>query len=432
MSYSVNFYLDQSISKKRINEINNLNDVALTKDLDRIINNTTRQIFLYLRFSGRQVKVFTERKCTQKQWDASKQRINARHYHQGAIQVNDYLEKLSRATSKLHESNLFHKTNTGKDQIKNLVYKCNHKEFDGQVMPTFIEAYDQFLSEGATTKSKATTVIYRTCLKRFIGFSRKSAIPLDFERIDFNFEAKFRMYLIKDCGYSNNTISKTIKTLKTFLNYCSDREYNTKFTYKRFKASEKPGEVYVLTLKELMHLYKFEFNNEKLEKARDMFCFSCFTGLRYGDVASMRSEQISEGYIIKIAQKTKQRMMIPLNPQAKEILERYKTYPTPIPIIDSQKMNKYLKEIGQIVQLTSPVLKIYNSGGIYKEEYVPKWKVLTFHLGRKTFITNSLVLGLSETETKRISGHKKDESFQRYVNLADSFLKERVNEVWDI
>ncbi len=76
--------------------------------------------------------------------------------------------------------------------------------------------------------------------------------------------------------------------------------------YKKFSYTEKEKEVIFLTMEELLHLYSFEFDNKRLSKARDMYCFGCFTGLRISDINQLRHDHISDGYIIKKIQKTKQ------------------------------------------------------------------------------------------------------------------------------
>ena len=61
---------------------------------------------------------------------------------------------------------------------------------------------------------------------------------------------------------------------------------------------------------------------------------------------------------------------------------------------------------------------------------VPKYKIMTFHLARKTFITNSLILGMSESEVKEVSGHKKDNSFKKYIAFSKDYMSEKINLAW--
>jgi hypothetical protein len=59
----------------------------------------------------------------------------------------------------------------------------------------------------------------------------------------------------------------------------------------------------------------------------------------------------------------------------------------------------------------------------------PLYSIISSHIARKSFITNALILGMSETEVKTVSGHKDDRSFRRYVQIANH-AKKRVVQVF--
>jgi len=95
MGFSVNLYLDGSISEKRIREIENSADRKLQKDVRELIEEKPLQIFLYLREKGKHaLKKYVERKVTQKQWDNQKQRVNPKYYKGGSIEFNTYLSNV--------------------------------------------------------------------------------------------------------------------------------------------------------------------------------------------------------------------------------------------------------------------------------------------------------------------------------------------------
>ena len=52
------------------------------------------------------------------------------------------------------------------------------------------------------------------------------------------------------------------------------------------------------------------------------------------------------------------------------------------------------------------------------------------HVGRKTFITTSLMLEMDRESVKAISGHKREENFKRYVKIANEHKKKQMDEVW--
>jgi hypothetical protein len=60
------------------------------------------------------------------------------------------------------------------------------------------------------------------------------------------------------------------------------------------------------------------------------------------------------------------------------------------------------------------------------EGYVPFYEVLTTHVACKSYITNSLIIGVPERVVKEVSGHKSEKDFRRYVNLANSYKDEMI------
>ncbi len=222
--------------------------------------------------------------------------------------------------------------------------------------------------------------------------------------------------------------------LKTFMNFSTEeRSYNLKTNteFKKFDDKEVEKEVYALTLDELMKIYNYHFTNDAYSQVRDVFCFLCFTGLRFSDAEKLKREDIKNDSIHLLIRKTKTPMVIPLNSYAQKILKKYENEPKPLPIISNQKTNEHLYEMGKLLKINVPVKRTIFKGAEVIETYVPKCEVLTTHLGRKTFITNSLILGMSERAVKEFSGHKKDVNFRKYVSFADTFKDKVMNTVWN-
>ena len=431
MGYSVNYYLDKAISKKNLSVLMDSNDKDIVKSTEEKINNEVLQLFLYLRFSGKTLKVYVERKCTQKQWDANKQRVNSRYYKNGALEFNQYLERVHLEISKMYETNLKENRATTKDHLKAIVLAANNKSTSGLGMPSFLEAYDEFIEISSTTKQKSTISSYRNVLKHLLAFSKKTKTPLLFETINIKFEDKLRGYLFNVCGHSNNTVAKTFKILKTFMTYSFDRDYTTNLAYNKFNSIETAKEIYALSLDEVFLLLNYDFGeNIHFANTRDLFCFSCFTGLRISDVSRLSRDSIKNGVLHIFTQKTKDDIKIPLNKYAQEILERHLELATPLPYVPTDKLNKSLKEIGKLLNIDEPVRKVLIKGGEREITHVPKYEIMTFHIARKTFITNSLILGMQERVVREFSGHKEEKSFAKYVKFADSYKEQQMKDIW--
>jgi len=161
----------------------------------------------------------------------------------------------------------------------------------------------------------------------------------------------------------------------------------------------------------------------------------CWTGQRYSDIEKIKREDI---YTEKggqkvwdlIVEKTGERIIIPIITYADKILEKFKNDPYPLPRITNQRMNQYLKTIGRIAEFhqTIKIIKYYNDNK--QEFYEPLRQHLTTHVARKSYITNSLILGIPERIVREVSGHKDEKSFRRYVNLAKSYKNQVIQDAY--
>jgi integrase len=217
------------------------------------------------------------------------------------------------------------------------------------------------------------------------------------------------------------------------LNWAYDKEYHSNQNFKKFKASEDEIEVIYLTIEELMTLFNHDFESPRLNHVRDVYCFGCFTGLRFSDIKQLRVSNVFEDHLLLNIQKTKTiGQNIPLNNYAQKILSRYKdTIYVPLPVISSQKFNKYIKECCEIAKIDTPTSITRYVGQKRIDKLVPKYEVITSHTARKTFVTNSLILGMKEMVVRNITGHKKEETFRKYVKIAEDFKKNEMDNTWN-
>jgi len=203
------------------------------------------------------------------------------------------------------------------------------------------------------------------------------------------------------------------------------------------KSAEREGEIYVLPIKQLIALQNQKLENEKLARVRDVFCFMCWTGQRFSDIENIKHNDIvlndkGEKVWKLITQKNNTHVSVPITPYAEQILKKYKKHETPIPVYTNQKLNEYLKELGKEVNFNSPVKMVKYYDGKKVEKTVPFYEVLTTHVGRKSYITNSLILGIPERVVREVSGHKDEKSFRRYVQLADAYKNNEINKAFSV
>lgn len=264
------------------------------------------------------------------------------------------------------------------------------------------------------TKSAATYQKYevtRKHLKRFIELKYKvSDIPL----LDINnmFITDFEVYLLTTGGCSHNTTAKFMQFFKRIILIARNNGMITTDPFASYKIQLKRVDRGYLTEEEINKILKKKFSTQRLEHVRDIFIFSCFCGLAYIDVKNLTSDNIRTSFdgnlwIMTKRQKTDIAVNVPLMKIPKMILDKYKgKLPNGalLPILSNQKMNSYLKEIGDLC-------------GINKN--------LTFHLARHTFATTTtLAKGVPIETVSKMLGHTNIETTQIYARITNSKISQ--------
>lgn len=269
--------------------------------------------------------------------------------------------------------------------------------------------------------SRATFVKFRTLRSHFEMFNDRLAI----DGLTADHLRSFTRFLIER-GYRNSYTAKMYDFLKTVLLWAKangDLTSAALDTFKlRLKASENKEAVVYLTWSELMRLYECQFPRESLDRVRDVFCFCCFTGLRYSDVKKLRRADIHTDYIQVVTQKTTDALKIELNDYSRAILQKYATESPAayaLPVLSNVKYNERLKEVGRIAGLTDSVKKVWYVGSERHESDQPKWQLLTSHVARRTFVVNALSLGISAEVIMKWTGHSDYDSMKPYIAIVD-------------
>jgi integrase len=288
-----------------------------------------------------------------------------------------------------------------------------------EFITTFIEeaAYRENPKTGRPI-SKETINSYRQC-ERFLLLYNKKIKPIDFDTIDFDFYYSFKKLLTKE-KLSQNYVSKQIKTLKSILNDAADRDLTTNYKFKsrKFRASQVDGDAIYLNESELDDLYNLDLtNNQRLERARDLFLIGCYTGLRYSDWAKVRLENIRGENIELITQKTDSRVTIPMPRNLKTLLEKYNGTP---PNISNQKMNLYIKEVGEILEAQKADIDSKKSTkALTVVSDTEKYHKLTTHTARRSFATNLYLDGMPAATIMKITTHTTEKNFLKYIRQTD-------------
>ena len=122
---------------------------------------------------------------------------------------------------------------------------------------------------------------------------------------------------------------------------------------------------------------------------------------------------------------------IELNKYSKAILDKYSETPIvenkALPVISNQRMNDYIKELGELCGIKEPTTVTYYSGNKRTDEVFPKHELLGTHTGRRTFICNALALGIPANVVMKWTGHADYKSMQPYIDVANKIKVESMN-----
>ncbi|WP_262250101.1 site-specific integrase [Parapedobacter soli] len=240
---------------------------------------------------------------------------------------------------------------------------------------------------------------------------RYGEMDIDIQCIDHAFIEGYEFFLRTEKSCTPISAAKYMKHFRKIVKLCLAHRWITADPFVFYKNTAKPKEKVFLTQDELDRIMAKQYVTPRLAHVRDIFIFSCYTGLSYADVKKLRSSVIAKGvdgklWILSSREKTETITNIPLLPQAKEIIDRYAGYPPcaskdlALPVLSNQKMNSYPKEIADLSGIT---------------------KTLTFHMARHTFATTITLSNDVPIETvSKMLGHTNIKTTQHYAELLDT------------
>jgi len=260
-------------------------------------------------------------------------------------------------------------------------------------------------------------------ISKFLEQKRKTT-DIYLNELDYKFICDFENFLH---GYwpkghpkalGHNTVMKHIQRLRKIVTLSYHLEWLQKDPFMRWKPTFEKTHREFLSDNELSNLETHEFISERLERVRDLFVFSCYTGISYSDIMNLTKNNIHLGidgnkWIITKRQKTNITVKIPILEKAQVIIDKYSTHPmtqvteTLLPVITNEKLNAYLKELANI-------------SGIKKN--------LTFHMARHTFATTvTLTNGVPIETVSKLLGHTKLATTQIYAKVIERKVSDDMN-----
>jgi integrase len=343
--------------------------------------------------------------------------------------TNSFLDTYQSDAKKYFRDCTLHKIKVTQEVVQN--YFNGQKITFNPVKKDLWEAYEEFLKSGELEKAP-NTIRNRKTIKNYLKtFESETGYKMTFDSIDLVFFDKLKENVLVTNEHGYNYLSAITDKFKAFMTWSLKRKYHSNTTYKDFSAPEKEGSIVHLTFQELQQLLNHPFENKKLQKARDFYCFGCFTGLRYCDIESLTKDNIIDGMIKTTTQKTNREVVIPLFPGVQTIIERYPDPHKLLPKFSNQKLNDYIKDCCKEAKINTLTESKSFEKNITITEFKPKHELIGTHTARKTFICLAYDRGLDIEMIKSITGITREKTLRRYLQISTDAKKKKLMKAFE-
>ena len=363
-------------------------------------------IYLRVTIAGKRELINTGVSVLEAHWDHAKGRI--KNHDDDAFTNNKLLAALHTRVTEIYTDSLKLNLPVSAKLIRE---KLRSPGEQSEYLMRLLDLHHAYVKRRVGIEvSKATDTKYGTLKLKVLGYLKKQykANDIALDQLNKGFAMGFELYLKADEGIGHNTAIKYIQFLKRAINYGIGMEWLKHDPFKAFKCTLHQVVRDCLTQEEIDKIHAKEFTTARLEQVRDIFIFSCYTGLAYADVKKLKHDEIVKGidgklWIQTFRAKTSTRVPIPLLPQALVLIERYKNTSVGknqvFPVPTNQKVNAYLKEIADVCGIT---------------------KKLTFHIARHSFATTvTLSNGVPIETVSKMLGHTNIKTTQIYSKAVD-------------
>lgn len=366
--------------------------------------------------NGERNSFSTGKQIAIEKWDKTKQQVKGKD--QETQNLNNYLKaikaKLYQKEAELLERGFIITAQILYDAYFDKVESLKERSLF-EVFEEHNQEQEKLVGNGVSKATHWVSVYTIRLLREFVQQKYKRE-DLYLRELNLNFIQSFHSFLRIDKGMAQNSSTKHLKLLKKIINLSVANSYMAFNPFSTYKVEREPVDIDFLDEEELRKIINFDTPLPRLERAKDMFLFGCFTGLSYIDIKTLTLEHFEKDnagriWIKKRRVKTGVLSRIPLLPIAKLILDKYKGGEKLLPIQDPADINKYLKDIAILCDIK---------------------KRITFHTSRHTFAsTVTLANNISLEVVSKMLGHTNTRMTTHYAKLIDKCIGEQMDKLMD-
>lgn len=377
----------------------------------KLLKNGEAPICMRITVNKRVAEVMIKRSIPVDLWNQKKECSKGKD--RAANELNHYINTVRAKILQIHrELEIDNKTITA-DIIKDCFY--GRDKVQRSLLEVYAEHNEKCRALIGKEYTESTVTKFDTSINRLKEYirSRYHRDDMMLAELDGQFIRDFDFWLKTDKHCQNNSALKHLKNLKKVVRIALANDWIKKDPFYGIRFKQEEVNVEFLSREELDILMNKEFAIKRLEQVRDIFVFCCFTALAFVDVQQLSREHLIKDnngalWIRKARQKTNQMCNIPVLSIPQRILRKYEDNAECIkkgvllPVISNQRMNAYLKEIGDLC-------------GIAKR--------LTTHVARHTAATVVFLANdVSMENVSKILGHSNIRMTQHYAKVLDSSI----------
>lgn len=397
------------------------------KDKSKKVTSIVAQIFI----NGKRYRIPTGVSVETKFWIPGKQRCRVNSQHPEGEDKNrklDRLEKTINANASRYEND---------DHVPDVRKMVIEHSGNGYAYVTDF-GRDYVTRSGF---SKETLKKYHTAMTKIDEWEKHEGTRLTFEQVDIHFFTRFKEWFYglhnakNELPYSRNYFGSIIKVVKTLCNRAHEEGITTAINHRhsRFTTDIEVTTSVYLSLMELRRIHELTVTRAMIETnfpgitfqnmmkklrsyeiVRARFLLGAFTGLRVSDFLKLPAEMIGTDFIRTRTRKTAQDVVIPVHPVLKEVIAsgclRYS--------LTEQKVNDHIKEICRIAGIDDVVTFHRQHGGRKMTFTHRKYDLVTTHTARRSAATNMFLAGIPAISIMKITGHRTEASFLRYIRIS--------------
>ncbi|MCK0160412.1 site-specific integrase [Allomuricauda sp. F6463D] len=380
--------------------------------------NNQSNIYVRITVNGKKVNISLKRKVNLNSWDAKSQKV--RGNGKEARELNLHLDEI--------KAEIIQSYRDLKSEGKMLTAELIKARYLGEDKKHFYisDIFDYHNQNMAYKLAKCTIGHYKTTQKYVFTYleAKYKASNIQLQNLDYAFILGFESFLrsyrsrASQGTIGNNAAMKHIQRLRKMITLAYNMEWIGRDPFVKFKPKLEKKEREFLTKSELLEIESFQSSIERLMMVKDLFVFSCYTGMSYIDIMKLTPDNISCGvdgnhWIMTERKKTGIPIKIPILPVVETLINKYKNHPRTefrnglMPHISNQKLNSYLKEVADKCKIS---------------------KNLTFHMARHTFATTiTLSNGVPIETVSKLLGHTKIVTTLIYSRVIEQKISEDMN-----